>query len=89
MWQRRQRRDRAPQRRRYLLALRVLDVKTLDPSGDTHRHVSHTDVDRLAAHARVERDCARDEYGALPPRLRLVVLTVSVFGSFGRPALAF
>ena len=67
----------------------MLNVKTLDPSGDTHRHVSHTDVDRLAAHARVERDCARDEYGALPPRLRLVVLTVSVFGSFGRPALAF
>ena len=25
----------------------------------------------------------------IPPRLRLVVLTVSVFGSFGRPALAF
>ena len=67
----------------------VIDVKTLDPSGDTHRVVSHTDSERLAAHARVERDCARDEYGPLPPRLRLLVLTVSVFGSFGRPAHAF
>ena len=67
----------------------MIDVKTLDPSGDTHRVVSHTDSERLAAHARVERDCARDEYGPLPPRLRLLVLTVSVFGSFGRPAHAF
>ncbi|MDC0525871.1 hypothetical protein OAO87_02635 [bacterium] len=37
----------------------------------------------------MEPHCAQHEYGALPPRLRLVVLTVSVFGSFGRPALAF
>ena len=66
----------------------MIDVKTLDPSGDTHRVVSHTDSERLAAHARVERDCARDEYGPLPPRLRLLVLTVSVFGSFGRPTHA-
>ena len=67
----------------------MINVKTLDPSGDTHRVVSHTDSERLAAHARVERDCARDEYALLPPRLRLLVLTVSVFGSFGRPAHAF
>ena len=68
----------------------MIDVKTLDPSGDTHRVVSHTDSERLAAHARVERDCARDEYTApCRPACAVLVLTVSVFSSFGHPAHAF
>ena len=32
---------------------------------------------------------ARAEYGVLPPRMRLVVFAVSIFGSFGPPAQAF
>ena len=55
----------------------VLDVKTLDPSGDTHRLASHTDVDRLAAHAHVERDCAKTARATstAPSRLACALLS--------------
>ena len=67
----------------------LIDVKTLDPAGVSHVATDHCDTRRLAAHTRAERTSARDEYGPLPAGMRLVVFTVSVFGSLGGPARAF
>ena len=67
----------------------LIDVKTLDPAGATHVASAHTDTHRLAAHVRVERTCAHDEYGPLPAGMRLVVFSVSAFGSLGGQARAF
>ena len=67
----------------------LVDVKTLDAAGATHRHAHHTDRTRLAAHLAVARHSAQSEYGVLPPRMRLVVLAVSTFGSFGPSAVRF
>ena len=66
----------------------LIDVKTFDVSGATHVATHHTDTTRLAAHAAVAARCARDEYGPLPPRMRLIVLAVSTFGSIGTPGQA-
>ena len=62
----------------------LLDLKTLDTAGATRIATSHTDRSRLPAHISTESRCARDEYGVLPPRMRLVVISVSTFGSIGR-----
>jgi len=67
----------------------LIDVKSLDPCGATHISTDHTDRRRLAAHVAVAQRCARTEYGDLPPRMRLVVVAVSAFGSFGPSALHF
>ena len=71
--------------RSYLL----IDVKTLDPAGPSHIATNHTDRTRLAAHIAIARTCRRSEYGALPPRMRLVVLPISIFGAIGTPGQAF
>ena len=42
-----------------------------------------------ASSATARATSRRPPAALLPPRLRLLVLTVSVFGSFGRPAHAF
>ena len=44
---------------------------------------------RLAAHRFVTRRAVEDEYGALPERMRLVVLPISTFGAIGTPGHAF
>ena len=67
----------------------LIDVKTLDPCGATHVATDHTDRRRQSAHIAVARRSARDEYGDLPPRMRLVILAVSIYGSFGPDALRF
>ena len=73
----------------HLLWALLIDVKTLDPAGVSHVAGDHSDARRLAAHSRIERESARDEYGPLPVGMRLVIFTVSVFGSLGGPARAF
>ena len=67
----------------------LLDIKTLDAAGVTHVNAQHTDARRLAAHASVAAHCVNTEYGALPPRMRLIPLTVSILGSFGPEATRF
>ena len=67
----------------------LIDVKTFDPCGATHVSTDHTDRRRLAAHIAITRHSSRAEYGDLPPRMRLVVVAVSAFGSFGPSALDF
>ena len=49
----------------------------------------HTDRVRLAAHRYVTRRAVQEEYGALPARMRLVVLPISTFGAIGAPGHAF
>ena len=67
----------------------IIDVKTCDPAGATHVADRHTDRIRLAAHTHIARHTARTEYGPLPPRFRLVVFGLSIFGSLGPGAQAF
>ena len=67
----------------------LVDVKTLDAAGATHRHTHHTDRVRLAGHVAIARHSAQSEYGALPPRMRLAILAVSTLGSFGPAAVRF
>ena len=67
----------------------LVDVKTFDPAGPTHCAADHTDRTRHAAHHAVTRHCVRSEYGPLPPRMRLVVVAVSIFGAFSPAALRF
>ena len=55
----------------------------------THINAQHTDARRLAAHTSVAAHCVNTEYGALPPRMRLIPLTVSIQGSFGPEATRF
>ena len=61
----------------------LIDIKTLDAAGATHIATHHTSATRLAAHIAAARDCARTEYGPLPPRMRLIVLVISTFGAIG------
>ena len=63
--------------------------KTLDAAGLTHVLTRHTDRVRLAAHRYVTRRAVQLEYGALPARMRLVVLPISTFGAIGTPGHAF
>jgi hypothetical protein len=67
----------------------LLDIKTLDAAGVTHVNAQHTDARRLAAHTSVAAHCVNTEYGALPPRMRLIPLTVSTHGAFGPEATRF
>ena len=67
----------------------LIDVKTIDTAGATHIATKHTDTTRLAAHVATAAHCARTEYGALPPRMRLIVLCVSTFGAIGTPGQRF
>ena len=67
----------------------LLDLKTLDTAGATHIAASHTDRRRLPAHISVERHSTLTQYGVLPPRMRLVIISVSTFGSIGRAGVAF
>ena len=67
----------------------LIDVKTLDAAGLTHVLTRHTDRVRLAAHRYVTRRAVQEEYGALPARMRLVVLPISTFGAIGAPGHAF
>ena len=72
----------------------VLDVKTFDVCCATHLQTHHPDQQRLACHRALERHCRANEYKVsndtpLPPRTRLVVFALSVFGSLGSEAAAF
>ena len=67
----------------------LLDIKTFDATGATHVNSQHTDARRSAAHASVALHCVNTEYGALPPRMRLIPLTVSIGGAFGPEAMRF
>ena len=44
---------------------------------------------RLTVHDTVARQTLRNQYGALPPRMRLVVFAVSTHGAFGAAAMRF
>ena len=67
----------------------LIDLKTFDTCAPTHIHGDHSDRRRLGTHAAVASRCARHEYGVLLPRMRLVVLAVSIHGSFSGPSLRF
>ena len=67
----------------------LIDVKTFDAAGLTHVLTRHTDRVRLAAHRYVTKRAVEEEYGALPARMRLVVLPISTFGAIGTPGHAF
>ena len=71
----------------------LLEVKTFDPCGATHMGAQHTDRDRGAAHAHVVAQSRRVDYRLpdqpLPPRMRLVVISVSVAGAIGSAGQAF
>ena len=67
---------------------RIVEVKTLDPCAPTHLGAHHTDSARLAAHTAAIQTSRRQEYrvdgpgaSALPPRMRLSFLAISIFGS--------
>ena len=64
----------------------LLDIKTCYPAGPSHMNANHTDARRLTAHASIAAHCVNTEYGVLPPRMRLIPLTVSIHGSFGPEA---
>ena len=56
----------------------------------THIADRHTDRTRLAAYRYVTKRAVEHEYGALPARMRLVVLPIfSTFGAIGTPGHAF
>ena len=63
----------------------IIEVRTFDVGGPTMLTAHGTDRHRLAAHAAKARQ-ALDDYGALPPRMRLVPFTVSTFGALGQEA---
>ena len=67
----------------------LIDVKTFDAAGLTHVLTRHTDRVRLAAHRYVTKRAVEEEYGALPARMRLVVLPISTFGAIGTPGHTF
>ena len=67
----------------------LLDVKTFDAAGASHVASQHTDAGRLAAHTSVAKHCVETEYGVLPPRMRLIPLTVSTHGALGPEAQRF
>ena len=50
------------------------------------RVAQHTD---FATHTSVASHCVNTEYGVLPPRMRLIPLTVSTHGAFGPEATRF
>ena len=60
----------------------VFDIKTVDPAGASHITADHTDTRRSASHLAAARRAAAD-YAPLPPRTRLVTLSISPYGSFG------
>ena len=64
----------------------LLDIKTFDAAGATHVASQHTDARRFAAHVSIASHCVSTEYGVLPPRMRLIPLTVSTHGAFGPEA---
>ena len=70
--------------RSYLL----IDVKTFDAAGASHITSHHTDRMRLTAHRHAVQRAVEHEYGALPERMRLVVLPISTFGAIGTPGHA-
>ena len=61
----------------------LIDIKTFDVAGATHVNAQHTDARRFATHTSVASHCVNTEYGVLPPRMRLIPLTVSTHGAFG------
>ena len=72
---------------------RIVEVKTLDPTGPSHLQHHHTDTSRLRAHTAVEARSRRHEYHlagpdatALPPGIRLSFFVVSTFGSLHGPS---
>ena len=67
----------------------LIDVKTLDAAGTTHISSHHTDRDRLTAHRHIATHSRDTEYGPLPPRMRLIIVAVSSFGSIGPGGQAF
>ena len=67
----------------------LIDVKTFDAAGLTHVLTRHTDRVRLAAHRYVTKRAVEEEYGALPARMRLVILPISTFGAIGTPGHTF
>ena len=66
----------------------LIDVKTFDAAGASHITDHHTDRTRLTAHRHAVQRAVEHEYGALPERMRLVVLPVSTFGAIGTPGHA-
>ena len=68
----------------------VIDIKTLDTAGPAHNTDHHTDTRRLGAHIWARDHCLRSDYqNMIPPRMRLVVIVISSFGSFGGDAQPF
>ena len=68
--------------------VRIVEVKTLDPCAPTHLDAHHTDSTRLPPHPAAIQTSRRQEYRvdgpgamALPPRMRLSFLAISIFGS--------
>ena len=55
----------------------LIDVKTIDPAGDTFITQHRSDCVRGAAHISAEHLCAQLDYGVLPPGMSLVVFSVS------------
>ena len=65
----------------------LIDCKTLDAAGATHVATHHTDRTRLAAHTAIAQTCRTTEYrDTFPQGMRLVVVAISTFGSFGTEA---
>ena len=67
----------------------LIDIKTLDAAGTTHITTHHTDRTRLTAHVAAARHSIQQEYGALPPRMRVIIIAVSATGAIGLPGRRF
>ena len=59
----------------------LIDIKTLDAAGPSHVAAHHTDRARLTAHLAIATHSRRNQYGDLPPNMRLVILAVSSCGA--------
>ena len=68
----------------------VLEIKSIDTACGTALGTHHTDRTWLSAHTAAAQRSLRDEYrNMIPPRMRLVIIAVSCFGSFGGEAQTF
>ena len=69
----------------------LIEIRTFDPACATAIAVDHTDTTRLAHHTALQASALTEYFGpsGAPPahlRLRLVVFTVSIYGSLGSQA---
>ena len=67
----------------------LIDIKIFDAAGPSHIAAHHTDRSRLSAHLAIATRSRRQEYGDLPPRMRLIIIAVSTCGAINPEGIEF